>query len=286
LSDARLVPMPYRLGLPIWAYPKWKGVYFEDSPSMLSSYASVFNAVEGNTTFYGVPSSANVSAWRRALDGTDFRMSVKLPRSETHERIPAEDDLERFLAAIRPLAEHLGPLLVQFPERAGPTDIDAFEPLFARLGEVHRCVVEVRHPAFFEEPERLEPMLARHGFGRAMLDTRAIYRGDLSHHDVLNAAHRKPDVPVLDTVYAGLAFARVVLHPDNRANDPWIDDWVARTATMIERGDDTTIMIHCPNNLYCTEQARTFHERLRARLGASRVPELPPWPVPRQEALF
>lgn len=286
MSDARLVPMPYRLGLPIWAYPKWKGVYFEDSPSMLSSYASVFNAVEGNTTFYGVPSSANVSAWRRALDGTDFRMSVKLPRSVTHERIPAEADLERFLAAIRPLGEHLGPLLVQFPERAGPADIAAFEPLFARLAEVHRCVAEVRHPAFFEEPERLEPMLARHGFGRAMLDTRAIYRGDLGHHDVVNAAHRKPDVPVLDTVYSGLAFARVVLHPDNRDNDPWIDDWVTRAATMIERGDETTIIIHCPNNLYCTEQARTFHERLRARLGVAKVPELPPWPVPRQEALF
>jgi len=278
--------MPYRLGLPIWAYPKWKGVYFDEEPSMLASYASVFNAVEGNTTFYGVPDPGSVAGWRRALEGTDFRLSFKLPRSVTHERAPAEDDLERFLAAIRPLGEHLGPLLVQFPERAGPAEIDAFEPLFARLADVHRCVVEVRHPIFFAEPGRLEPMLGRHRFGRVMLDTRAIYRGDLSHPDVVDAVHRKPDVPVLGTVYAGLAFARVVLHPDNLDNDPWIDDWVERAATMIERGDDTTIMIHCPNNLHCTAQARAFHERLRARLGTSRVPELPPWPVPQQESLF
>jgi len=284
--EAPSVSMPYRLGLPIWAYPKWKGVYFDDDPSMLASYARVFNAVEGNTTFYGVPDPANVGGWRRSLEGADFRMSFKLPRSVTHERAPSIGDFERFLAAIRPLGEYLGPLLVQFPERAGPAELDAFEPLFERLAEVHRCVVEVRHPLLFNEPERLEPMLERYRFGRVVLDTRAIYRGDLSHPDVVNAAHRKPDVAVLDTVYAGLALVRLVLHPDNLDNDRWIDDWVERAAAMIERGEETTIMIHCPNNLHCTHQARTFHERLRARLGASRVPELPPWPIPQQESLF
>ena len=280
------VPMPYRLGLPIWAYPKWKGVYFDDTPSMLASYATVFNAVEGNTTFYGVPDPATVGGWRRALEGSDLRISFKLPRSVTHERAPDEADLERFLTAIRPLGEHLGPLLVQFAERTGPAELEAFEPLFARLAEVHRCVVEVRHPLFFDEPERLEPMLERHRFGRVMLDTRAIYQGDLSHPDVVNAAHRKPDVKVLDTVHAGLAFVRLVLHPDNLDNDRWIEDWAGRAAAMIERGDDTHIMVHCPNNLHCTAQARDFHERLRARLGRSRIPELPPWPVPQQESLF
>ena len=282
----RRVPMPYRLGLPIWGYPKWKGLYFDDTPSMLASYARVFNAVEGNTTFYGVPDPATVTGWRRSLEGSDLRVSFKLPRSVTHERSPDEAALERFLAAIRPLGEHLGPLLVQFAERAGPTELDAFEPLFARLAETHRCVVEVRHPVFFDEPERLEPLLERYRFGRVMLDTRAIYRGDLSHPDVAGAAHRKPDVPLLETVYAGLAFVRLVLHPDNRDNDRWIDDWVERAATMIERGEDAHVMVHCPNNLHCAEQARTFHERLRARLGGARVPELPPWPVPQQDSLF
>ena len=280
------VAMPYRLGLPIWAYPKWKGRYFDDEPSMLASYARVFNAVEGNTTFYGVPDPATVTGWRRALDGTDFRFSFKLPRSVTHERSPDAADLERFLGAIRPLGEHLGPLLVQFAERAGPAELAAFEPLFERLAEIHRCVVEVRHPAFFAEPGLLEPMLERYRFGRVMLDTRALYRGDLAHPDVAGAAHRKPDVPLLDEVYAGLAFARVVLHPDGLDNDRWIDDWVERAARMIGRGDEAHVMVHCPNNLYCTEFARTFHERLRVRLGRSVVPELPPWPVPQQESLF
>lgn len=280
------VPMPYRLGLPIWAYPKWKGLYFDDDPSMLASYARVFNAVEGNTSFYGVPDPATVTGWRRALEGADLRISFKLPRSVTHERSPSEADLERFLAAIRPLGEHLGPLLVQFAERAGPADLAAFEPLFERLAKVHRCVVEVRHPVFFEEPALLEPLLERYRFGRVMLDTRALYQGDLSHPEVVNAARRKPDVKLLDTVYAGLAFVRLILHPDDLDNDRWIDDWVERVATMIGRGDEAYFMVHCSNNLYCTVQARTFHERLRERLGGSVVPELPPWPVPQQDSLF
>ena len=47
--------MPYRLGLPAWAFPGWKGQYWTASPSTLANYSSIFHTVEGNTTFYGVP---------------------------------------------------------------------------------------------------------------------------------------------------------------------------------------------------------------------------------------
>ena len=47
----------YFLGLPAWAFPGWKNRYFIDAPSRLASYASVFNAVEGNTTFYALPTA-------------------------------------------------------------------------------------------------------------------------------------------------------------------------------------------------------------------------------------
>jgi hypothetical protein len=46
------------------------------------------------------------------------------------------------------------------------------------------------------------------------------------------------------------------------------------------------MMIHCPNNLHCPPYARTFHETLRREPGMDFLPELPPWPLPRQGSLL
>ena len=59
--------LPYRLGLPAWAFAGWRGRYFTARPSQLASYARVFNAVEGNTTFYRTPDAATVTRWREAV---------------------------------------------------------------------------------------------------------------------------------------------------------------------------------------------------------------------------
>lgn len=51
--------LPYYLGLPLWANAHWKGNLFRNAAKpaeFLAQYAQVFNAVEGNTTFYSVPS--------------------------------------------------------------------------------------------------------------------------------------------------------------------------------------------------------------------------------------
>ena len=59
-------PLPYYLGLPLWSNTHWKGSLFgaDAKPAdFLAQYAQVFNAVEGNTTFYAVPSAEMVSRW-------------------------------------------------------------------------------------------------------------------------------------------------------------------------------------------------------------------------------
>jgi len=52
----------YRLGLPAWAHGAWQDLFFHDKPSRLASYATVFNTVEGNTSFYHVPDRKTVDA--------------------------------------------------------------------------------------------------------------------------------------------------------------------------------------------------------------------------------
>jgi uncharacterized protein YecE (DUF72 family) len=143
-------------------------------------------------------------------------------------------------------------------------------------------VIEVRHPSFFDDPELLEPAFEA-ADGRVVLDSRPLYEGDRSHPEVLAALHKKPDVPVDPAVRHDVAFVRLILHPDLNSNRGYIDEWAEHTAGYLERGVETYMMIHCPNNQHCPPLALDFHESLRKRLA--RLEPLPGWPVPEQMSL-
>jgi uncharacterized protein YecE (DUF72 family) len=272
----------YFLGLPAWAFPGWNKRYFTDKASRLASYARVFNAVEGNTTFYQVPDRDTVKRWRDAVGDVDFRFCFKLPREVTHEQKAHGRMLERFLDAIEPLDKRLGPLLVQFPATFGPADLEISAAWLRDLGERRRYVIEVRHPAFFDEPDLLEPVFES-AAGRVVLDSRPLYEGDRSHPDVLAALHRKPDVPVDPELPGDAAFVRLILHPDLDSNRRYVDEWAGHVAGYVRRGVETYMMIHCPNNLHCPPLALEFHEALCNRLDG--LGPLPAWPVPEQLSL-
>ena len=274
----------YYLGLPAWAFPGWTGQYFPAGGSTLSHYAQVFNTVEGNTTFYRVPDADTVSRWRDAVAGTDFRFSLKLPRSVTHERRPDWRALQAFCSVLEPLEEHLGPFLVQCPATLGPSALGDLEVLFNRLPADHRYALEVRHPDFFRRPALLEPLLHATGAGRVMFDSRPIYHEDSQHPEVLAARHKKPDVPLLDTVYNGLVYARVVLHPESSLNGRYVEEWLQRCGAYLAEGHTVFFMMHCPNNQHCPEFAADFHQQLQSRVAG--LGDLASWPVPRQAGLF
>lgn len=279
--------MDYRIGLPAWAFAGWKDRYFPANRPQLASYARVFNTVEGNTSFYAIPDARTVERWRTGVEGTDFRFCFKLPRTVTHDRPASRSDLVDFFRVMESLHEHLGPFLLQFPAAVGPGDLRDLSTLFDRLPGGHRYVVEVRHPAFFRAPERLCELLDRHGMGRVTLDARPIYGGQRDHPEVLAAQHEKPDLPVLPEVSNGLAFIRLVLHPDPVHNGPCLDAWVSHVARYLLEGYETYFMVHCPNNLHCPGFASEFHERLRAHGNlAGQLAPLAPFPVPRQQALI
>ena len=276
----------YHIGLPAWAFPGWNNRYFHSKPSALASYASVFNTVEGNTTFYSTPDDKTVQQWLNAVSGTDFHFCFKLPKSVTHAPRPNLFELDNFLDRIKPLDSHIGPLLLQFPATAGASALTNIETVVKHVSQRHRCVLEVRHPEFFSQPELLEPLISEYRLGRVMMDTRAIFRGNRQHPEVLAALHDKPDVPVLGKIYNQLVFVRLMLHPDLVSNDLYIHQWSNRIRQAVSAGCECYMMIHCPNNLHCPPMALDFHERLRQVLSDAQLPPLPPWPVPQQTTLL
>ncbi len=277
----------YFLGLPAWNFPGWQGRYFPRpgrEETSLQHYARVFNTVEGNTTFYQIPGPETITRWGEAVAGTGFRFSFKLPRSVTHQRQASLTDLKAFLRAVAPLEAHMGPLLVQCPASLGPAGLPELEALINRLPTAWPKAVEVRHPAFFQRPDLLESLLERTGAARVMFDSRPIYQGDGGHPEVLAARHKKPDVPLLDTVYGGLVYARVVLHPDPDSNARFVTQWLERVKGYLSAGHSVYFMMHCPNNLHCPVYAAEFHGALASRCAG--LAALPPWPLPQQQPLF
>ena len=171
----------YHLGLPAWAFAGWNNIYFTSKPSALASYASVFNTVEGNTTFYHIPDEASVDSWYQSVLNTNFRFCFKLPKTITHQNRPNFADLDLFFKRIQPLQNNCGPVLLQFPSTVGPGDLSRIESIVAKIPPDYRIALEVRHEDFFSQPQHLEPLLAQYHLGRVIMDTRPVFEGNRDH---------------------------------------------------------------------------------------------------------
>ena len=142
-----------RVGCSGWNYPDWRErVYPRGVPQRrwLEHYATLFDTVEVNSTFYRLAKPKAVAAWVEATP-PDFLFAVKASRYLTHMKRLAdmEQGIGRFYDAIAPLAESpkLGPVLWQLPERMDrdvPRLADALDALPAG-----RHCFEFRHESWF-----------------------------------------------------------------------------------------------------------------------------------------
>lgn len=153
------------IGCSGWNYDDWRGrLYPEREPKRrwLELYATRFETVEVNATFYRLPTRDAVSAW---VDQTPagFLFAVKASRYLTHvKRLrEPEDGIGRFDERIEPLraAGRLGPVLWQLPENFHRDDERLRAWLEALPGGRH--TIEFRHASWFA-PDVLEA-LRSHG---------------------------------------------------------------------------------------------------------------------------
>jgi uncharacterized protein YecE (DUF72 family) len=143
-----------RLGTSGFSYDDWIGpVYPRDMPRIqwLPYYATMFNTVELNVTYYRVPSWKVVKGWVERTPA-EFLFTVKAHRSLTHER--EEPDFGQFQAGITPLIEagKLACILVQFPHsfRPNPENRDYLGTVREGLADLS-LVIEFRNSDWVTE---------------------------------------------------------------------------------------------------------------------------------------
>jgi uncharacterized protein YecE (DUF72 family) len=107
-----------RIGTSAFTARGWEGTFYPkgiQASEQLSYYATQFDAVELDNTFYRTPTIATVQGWY-AKTPPGFLFAAKVPQVITHEKVlvDCKNDLKHFLEAMDELKEKLGPLLFQF----------------------------------------------------------------------------------------------------------------------------------------------------------------------------
>ena len=155
---------PVRIGCSGWNYAHWRDLIYQSLPvrRWLEQYATLFDTVEVNNTFYRLPLKSSVA---RRVEQTppDFLFAVKMSRYITHVKRLTDlgAGVRRFYERIEPLVQSpkLGPVLWQLPGTFRRDD-GRLAGALAALPPGRHCF-EFRHASWFA-PEVYE-LLRRRG---------------------------------------------------------------------------------------------------------------------------
>ena len=164
-----------RIGTSGWVYPHWRGLFYPEGlpqKRWLAHYASVFDTVEINNTFYRLPAADTFIAWRRQAP-RGFVYAVKASRFLTHQKKlrDPEESLRLFFERARHLGESLGPILYQLPPR-WRADPQRFHGFLSRLPARYTHVVEFRDQSWFVE--EIFALMERFGVAHCIHDFPAL----------------------------------------------------------------------------------------------------------------
>lgn len=140
------------IGCAGWNIPRQSVAHFELEGTHLQRYSRTFNCCEINSSFYRPHKNSTWERWAASVP-EDFRFSVKVPRTITHEaKLKCEpEDLTGFLTQVGFMGQKLGVLLVQLPPSC-VFDYTIAKRFFALLRAQHAgdVALEARHGSWFD----------------------------------------------------------------------------------------------------------------------------------------
>lgn len=291
------------LGCPQWHQRQWTQSIFpvECTPKeALRCYARVFNAVEGNTTFYATPPKNVIERWASETPHS-LRMVLKFPQEVTHERsldLGAIDIALRFVDHMTPLGSRRSYTLIQLPSRFDERSFDCLYRFLQALprecssGASLHYAVELRAPSLSTPSpdhyglfEEVNDLLSATRTERVWMDTRALREASEPWDEPTRIAmERKPKLPVYPIGLGPAPMIRFVAHPQLSANSPWLKEWAQVFSHWLSEGRHPFFFAHYPGETLAPQVASLFYHHLR-ELNPS-YPERPIWPSERQLTLF
>ena len=287
-STSAKVPIPnqnprwdrwsYRIGCPVWGCRQWADeIYPAGTPAedYLAWYSRVLPTVEGNSTFYGVPSKSTFEKWRDGAAET-FQFCFKFPRKISHELklLRCDAELDEWLDRLEVLhdAKRLGPTFLQLAPSFSFAYFAQLEAFLRRLPTDWPWAVEVRHQDWFDEADKescLNDLLTELKIDRVIFDSRPLNSMSATDSTEAVSQTRKPKSPFRTTVTGKRPMVRLIGRNNAAEVTGYWEWWAEQIASWIRDGYQPWIFTHAPDDELCTGLARILHELIRLQLPES-----------------
>jgi uncharacterized protein YecE (DUF72 family) len=167
-----------RIGTSAFTAEGWEGSFYPKGmkpADYLSYYATKFDTVELDNTFYRTPALTTVQGWN-AKTPPSFIFAAKVPQVITHEKVlvDCDEDLKHFLNTMDALGDKLGPLLFQFGyfnQKAFKMQADflaVLKPFLKKLPKDYQFAVEIRNKNWMDA--RFADALRERGVALTLID--------------------------------------------------------------------------------------------------------------------
>jgi uncharacterized protein YecE (DUF72 family) len=168
-----------RVGTSAFTAAGWETAFYPDGMQprdFLTYYATKFDTVEVDSTFYHTPARSTVTGWA-AKTPPGFVFSMKIPQSITHEKCleDCDEEFRTFVDTAELLGkDKLGPMLFQFPYlnrtkfKTSAEFLTRLRPFLTKLPKDHKFALEIRNKNWLDD--NFVQLLREHHVALAVID--------------------------------------------------------------------------------------------------------------------
>lgn len=209
------------VGCAKWNKQDLKGFYPRGTKDELAYYATQFNSIELNATFYNMYGPEQVEKWKEKT-GPDFKFFPKVNQTISHfKRLQDVDSvLEEYCENTRAFTDQLGMVFLQLHDNFAPKNKERVEDFLDLWPADLPLAVEMRHTDWFnnaKDAEWIYHTFENHNVTNIITDT-------AGRRDLL---HMRLTTPVAFVRYVGAN------HDSDYAR---LDDWIRRIKIWKEQG--------------------------------------------------
>lgn len=142
------------IGCAKWNKTDLKGFYPKGTKDELTYYATQFNSIELNATFYGMPTAEQVQTWKEKTP-KDFKFFPKITNTVSHFRrlLNITDVVTQFASAVLNFDKKLGMVFLQLHDNFKPKDYERLEKFVQDWPKEVPLAIELRNTEWFTDEE-------------------------------------------------------------------------------------------------------------------------------------
>lgn len=170
------------IGCAKWNKTDLKGFYPKGTKDELSYYATQFNSIELNATFYSLPSPEQILTWKEKTP-SDFKFFPKITNTVSHFRrlLNIDDVVTNFATSVLNFDKKLGMVFLQLHDNFKPKDYERVEKFVKSWPREVPLAIELRSAEWFEEEnfEKVTALFEENNITNIIVDTAG--RRDMLH---------------------------------------------------------------------------------------------------------